>query len=335
MRAGVRLRLQDQPFKVLAALLKRPGQIVTREELRRLIWPEASFGDFDHAINLAVAKLRAVLGDSADVPHLIETLPRRGYRFIVPIKKLRGDLEGPASIAPSPQTAGGKAHFASAKRLALLASFLCALAIAVILIWLKLRSPLLIPKIVDTAQLTKDGGAKDVTQRLLSDGMRLYFQEGAYAGPESTVAPVFAKRSALLQVSTQGGETAEIPISLTESLAFDISPTRPELLLGGTGSKTGTPFRRELWLMPLPAGPLRRVGNILALDASWSPDGSHVVFVNDRDILIANRDGSEIRKLATAPAIPYWVRLSPGGTRLRFTVFTLSGRPEDWTLTAC
>jgi DNA-binding winged helix-turn-helix (wHTH) protein len=86
-KSGKRLKLQDQPFKVLAALLERPGQIVTREELRQLIWPENSFGDFDHAINLAMGKLRATLGDSADVPHLIETFPRRGYRFIAPLKE--------------------------------------------------------------------------------------------------------------------------------------------------------------------------------------------------------------------------------------------------------
>ena len=86
-RRADRLKVQDQPFRVLAALLERPGQIVTREELRQLIWPEKSFGDFDHAINLAMAKLRATLGDSADVPHLIETLPRRGYRFIAPLKE--------------------------------------------------------------------------------------------------------------------------------------------------------------------------------------------------------------------------------------------------------
>jgi TolB-like protein/DNA-binding winged helix-turn-helix (wHTH) protein len=79
---GNRIKLQDQPFKVLVALLQRPGQIVTREELRRLIWPQENIGDFDHAINLAVGKLRGALGDSADIPHLIETLPRRGYRFI-------------------------------------------------------------------------------------------------------------------------------------------------------------------------------------------------------------------------------------------------------------
>ncbi len=98
-KAGRRLKVQDQPFKVLAALLERPGQVVTREELRQLIWPENSFGDFDHAINLALTKLRATLGDSADVPHLIETLPRRGYRFIAPLKK-DTDPSPPPFIAP-------------------------------------------------------------------------------------------------------------------------------------------------------------------------------------------------------------------------------------------
>ncbi len=87
-KAGIRLKLQDQPFKVLTTLLQRPGQVVPREELHQLIWPQESFGDFDHAINLAVNKLRATLGDSADVPHLIETLPRRGYRFIAPVEAL-------------------------------------------------------------------------------------------------------------------------------------------------------------------------------------------------------------------------------------------------------
>ena len=71
----IRLKLQDQPFKVLSTLLQHPGQVVTREELHKLIWPQESFGDFDHAINLAINKLRATLGESADVPHLIETLP--------------------------------------------------------------------------------------------------------------------------------------------------------------------------------------------------------------------------------------------------------------------
>jgi Tol biopolymer transport system component/DNA-binding winged helix-turn-helix (wHTH) protein len=81
-KSGARIRLQEQPFKVLMALLEHPGEVVTREELRRLIWPEEAFGDFDHAVNVAVGKLRTALNDSAEVPRLIETLPRRGYRFI-------------------------------------------------------------------------------------------------------------------------------------------------------------------------------------------------------------------------------------------------------------
>jgi len=83
-KAGLRIKLQDQPFKVLAALLEQHGQLVTREELRGLIWPEESFGDFDHAVHIAIGKLRIALGDSAEAPRFIETLPRRGYRFIFP-----------------------------------------------------------------------------------------------------------------------------------------------------------------------------------------------------------------------------------------------------------
>lgn len=84
-KAGTRIRLQDQPLKVLMALLEEPGAVVTREDLKRRIWPDESFGDFDHAVNVAVAKLRAALADSAETPRYVETLPRRGYRFIFPV----------------------------------------------------------------------------------------------------------------------------------------------------------------------------------------------------------------------------------------------------------
>ena len=87
-KAGLRIRIQEQPFKILAALLERPNEVVTREELRQRIWPRESFGDFDHAIDLAVGKLRTALGDSAGAPRFIETLPRRGYRFIAPVSKV-------------------------------------------------------------------------------------------------------------------------------------------------------------------------------------------------------------------------------------------------------
>src|SRR5271156_7185533 len=81
-KSGNRIKLQDQPFKVLEILLERPGNLVTREELQTRIWPEETYGDFDHAVNVAVGKLRTALGDSADNPSFIETVPRRGYRFV-------------------------------------------------------------------------------------------------------------------------------------------------------------------------------------------------------------------------------------------------------------
>lgn len=90
-KAGVRVRVQQQPLKLLEILLERPGEVVTREELRSRIWPDDSFGDFDQAVNVAVAKLRGSLGDAADNPRYIETLPRRGYRFIAPVEKVSPD----------------------------------------------------------------------------------------------------------------------------------------------------------------------------------------------------------------------------------------------------
>ena len=80
--AGLKIKLQDQPFQVLAMLLERPGELVTREELHSRLWPSGTFGDFDHGLNVAVKKLRIALGDSADSPRFIETLARRGYRFM-------------------------------------------------------------------------------------------------------------------------------------------------------------------------------------------------------------------------------------------------------------
>jgi len=154
-KAGVRLKVQDQPFKVLTALLQRPGQIVTREELRQLIWPNESFGDFDHAVNLAIAKLRASLGDSAEVPHLIETLPRRGYRFIAPVENPGAGVAEPDRSAVLPPTSERTARFTSAKRLAFLFSFLGFLVVAALIFWLNLRSPLPVPRVIDSVQITK------------------------------------------------------------------------------------------------------------------------------------------------------------------------------------
>jgi TolB-like protein/DNA-binding winged helix-turn-helix (wHTH) protein/Tfp pilus assembly protein PilF len=90
-KAGVRIRVQQQPLKLLEVLLEHPGHVVTREELRSRVWPNESFGDFDQAVNIAIAKLRSALGDSAENPRYIETLPKRGYRFIADVSFVDAD----------------------------------------------------------------------------------------------------------------------------------------------------------------------------------------------------------------------------------------------------
>ena len=84
-RNGTRIRLQEQPFQILALLLERAGEVVTREELQRKLWAADTFVDFDNGLNIAIKKLRTALGDDAEAPRYIETLPRRGYRFLAQV----------------------------------------------------------------------------------------------------------------------------------------------------------------------------------------------------------------------------------------------------------
>lgn len=98
-KRGIRLKLQDQPFRVLALLLERPGELVTREEMQQKLWPADTFVDFDHGLNACINKLREALNDSAASPRYIETLPRRGYRFLAAVEAAAAG--SPVSAAPN------------------------------------------------------------------------------------------------------------------------------------------------------------------------------------------------------------------------------------------
>jgi eukaryotic-like serine/threonine-protein kinase len=123
-KSGSRIKLQDQPFKVLQILLEHPGDLVTREELQSRIWPEDSFGDFDHAVNVAVGKLRAALGDSAENPSFIETVPRRGYRFVARLDEASVDTHPPLAAINGDHPSGVASAF-NRTLLALLAVVIC------------------------------------------------------------------------------------------------------------------------------------------------------------------------------------------------------------------
>src|SRR3954463_13611428 len=100
-KRGLRIRLQQQPFQVLALLLERAGQVVSREELQKALWPADTFVDFDHGLNKAINKIREALGDSAESPRFVETVPRRGYRFIADVAVVSRESVAPETQARS------------------------------------------------------------------------------------------------------------------------------------------------------------------------------------------------------------------------------------------
>ncbi len=101
LRQGVRVKLQEQPFRLLVLLLERPGEVVTREELRGQLWPEDTFVEFDNSLNVAVRKLRDALRDDADTPRFVETIPKRGFRFLAPVSLSASDASPAATATPA------------------------------------------------------------------------------------------------------------------------------------------------------------------------------------------------------------------------------------------
>ena len=163
-KQGARVKLQELPFRLLAALLSKPGEVVTREELRRQLWPNESFGDFDHAVNIAIGKLRAALEDSAESPRMIETLPRRGYRFIA-----HADL--PASPDPLPNVPKGIFAKRRWARL-ILTLFSCgAIGLAAWVAWQQFYGKSAAPPIRSIAVLPLRNLSGDAAQEYFADGM--------------------------------------------------------------------------------------------------------------------------------------------------------------------
>lgn len=291
---GRKVPLQGQPFQVFALLLQQSGKLVNREELRQKVWPADIFVDFDHGLNTAITKIRIALGDSADNPRFVETLPRRGYRFIAPVEDPSAKVGEPGRVGALSLASERTVRFTSTKRLALLFSLLGLLVLAAVALWLNLRSPLSIPAVVDSVQITKDELQKfegqGSTLHLLSDGSRLYFTESLPAG------------AALMQVSTQGGETARIPVTLENPKVYDISPIRSELLVAAGVFNAWTPSGpfgschslRDRRIVSVTSSPMTLAGP--PTDIIWSLSMTRTYSSPNRMVV----------KSANSPPLPVW-----------------------------
>src|SRR5713226_8893434 len=165
---GQKVKLQEQPLQVLAALLERPGEMVTREELRSKLWPADTFVDFDHGLNAAIKRLRDALGESAEAPVFIETLARRGYRFIAPVNG--SSAPSGIELAPAPE----RKSFLLSHRIAIASFALIVIAVLVGAMW---RLPMRRMDIVES-KLTANSPENRVSGAAISpDGRYLAYAD--------------------------------------------------------------------------------------------------------------------------------------------------------------
>ena len=171
-KRGVKLRLHGQPLQVLATLLNRAGDVVTRDELRNEIWPVDTFVDFDHSLHNAIARVREVLGDSVDTPRYIETLPRRGYRFIAPVTG--AEIPHPGPTTPSGQSREAPIGVRTSKLRAAIAFMLLAFLAIGSVLWLMRTAShraAAAPRLRSIAVLPLDNLSGDPSQDYFVDGM--------------------------------------------------------------------------------------------------------------------------------------------------------------------
>lgn len=368
-KAGFRVKLQGQPFKVLLALIERPGEVVSRDELQLLVWGRDTTVDFDHSLGTAINKIREALGDSADNPRFVETLSRRGYRFIAPVTvaempavavvpEERDSRElarvgvaaaGPVAVAGVGEVPGvtleagvearagggvggllepkgavpGWAYVAGWAALALVVGAGAGLAGG----WQMAEPGAAAPHRIE--QVTRSGrispGALNPNMEnlpvLATDGVSLY------------ASVIEDGRPRLSSVSVHTGliEGLKIPDEIGSPAIEDISGDGSKLLLR---SHLSPESEQPVWVVPTIGGSALRVGDVLAHDAVWMPDGESILYASGNQLSVVRLADGSSTKFAEVPGRAFWMRWSPDGRRLRFTVMDpLDHSSRLWELT--
>ncbi len=334
-KSGIRIRIQAQPFRVLSFLLESPGEVVTREEIQQRLWGNGTIVDFDHSLGSAINKIREALGDSADNPRFIETLARRGYRFIAPVFIAPARLEDVSAsagsgleiaapaVVPTPRTAIAiatrplfrwKWTVLAALALLLLVSLSFFLGVHIA------SGPVAPPQITQitfSGRVSPGDALFESLPSTSTDGSRIYFSQ------------IEQGRAVLAETLIADGETSTlgIPAEIAAPALGDISPDGSKLLLR---NHLSTSPEQALWIASTIGDTARQISGIQAHDAAWMPDGQTILYAVGNDLYISKEDGAEKRKFATLPGRAFWLRWAPDGKLLRFTL--LDGQTHTTSL---
>lgn len=309
-KSGVTQRLQGQPLRVLSLLVERAGSVVSREDLRVGVWGEDTVVDFDHGLDVAINKVREVLGDTASDPRYVETLARRGYRFIGQLSTATEPPLLPSSRLSSHTTAAHSPTVRTGTFPLYAAGAIAAIALTALAL-ISLRPPQLMParirQITDSGRVFPGLPLQESLGQTATDGTRLYFSQ------------IESGRTVLSVASAGDGEATTLPFPIPNAapVVEDISPDGARLLIRNQMARD---TEGPIWITSAMGGHVQQAGDVLAHDASWTPDGKHVLFANGNDLLTANEDGSDLHRFATVPGRAFWMRWSPDGSRLRFTL---------------
>ncbi len=359
-RAGHRIKLQSQPFKVLTVLLEHAGEIVTRDELQFRLWGNDTIVDFDHSLATAINKIREALRDSADNPRFVETLARRGYRFIAPVNPV-DSVGGTAAPEDDSVALGGtavavaEAHAVPGLTIAHeepvtsaappAGSAVIAAATPVGVPATKHRGMPLVVKVAALALVVsavgvlagyffgaRRAGSEPVHISPLTQNGHLAvgsaitenFTASVTDGYRLFVQTLEGGKSAIATVPISGGTPVNlsIPNEVAAPTLGDISPDGSELLLRNHLSPES---EQPLWVVPVNGGSALRVGAVLAHDATWMPgsagaDGHGILYAAGNDLYVMQGASSQPEHYASVPGRAFWLRWNPAGKLLRFTV---------------
>ncbi len=357
-KAGYKVKLARQPFRVLATLLLRPGEIVTREDLQREIWGEHTNVDFDQAIAAAINKVREALGDSAENPRYIQTLTKRGYRFIAPVSlahtgpdvpelhdssqiedevQKESELVSPSGItsvlSPSPPVDGAilEPHRTSATQKTLqlpegrpIAGGLGpAISYLTVGIGSLLIGALIAYVVLPTASRMAPLRVDQVTHYVpisLGPPNPESFLTMVMGGDHVITSVLVNGRPHLSSIDVDSGEARgiEVPDEITANSLTDISRDGSKLLLR---SQQSTESEQPLWIVPSAGGSGRRVPGVLAHDATWMPDGASILYATGDELATIGQNEDSSTTYAKLPGRAFWLRWSLDGKLLRFTLF--------------